>query len=190
MVSCLHLEELQYTLSSSHTKFMKIWGQFIVHIKRERPQTGNWLIVSFSYVALAHCTGFVFHPHLGHWHSFNRGPALDPFYPALLVFNPDPFLFKNVLFIHIYLYEWTFWNILLNELMQLYISCSLDWKCWLSLCICFCFDCFLFCCACLHCLHCMKSGIFVSMQHSKLSWNFRFATIHGQHLKLLWIVRN
>ena len=27
--------------------------------------------------------------------------------------------------------------------------------------------------------HCMKTGIFISMQHCKLSWNFKFATIQG-----------
>ena len=27
--------------------------------------------------------------------------------------------------------------------------------------------------------HCMKSGIFVSMQHCRLTWNFRFATARG-----------
>ena len=26
--------------------------------------------------------------------------------------------------------------------------------------------------------HCMKSGIFINIQHCKLPWNFRFATIH------------
>ena len=39
--------------------------------------------------------------------------------------------------------------------------------------------------------HCMKSGIFVSMRHCRLTWNFRFATARGKrHRKLPWIVRN
>ena len=27
--------------------------------------------------------------------------------------------------------------------------------------------------------HCMKSGIFISMQYCRLTWNFRFATVCG-----------
>ena len=50
MVSCLHLEELQYTLSSSQTKFKKIWGHFIAHIKREKPQAGNWLCFIYLFI--------------------------------------------------------------------------------------------------------------------------------------------
>lgn len=38
IVSCLHLEDIRYTLSNSLIKFSKIWGLFIEHIKRMRSQ--------------------------------------------------------------------------------------------------------------------------------------------------------
>lgn len=94
MVSCLHLQEIPYTVSSSSTKFKKIWGLFIEHIRREWPKGGNWLcfiyfflyICVFLYVAVVHCTVLVFYLHLGLWYPNYSRPALIPFGPGLLVF--------------------------------------------------------------------------------------------------------
>ncbi len=43
MVSCFYLDEIRYTLSNTLAKFNKIWRPFVEHIRRERPQVGNWL---------------------------------------------------------------------------------------------------------------------------------------------------
>lgn len=52
MVSCLHLQEIPYTVSSSSTKFKKIWGLFIEHIRREWPKGGNWLCFIYFFFSI------------------------------------------------------------------------------------------------------------------------------------------
>lgn len=36
MVSCIYLEEIRYTLSVTHHKFLEIWGLFILYIRSDR----------------------------------------------------------------------------------------------------------------------------------------------------------
>lgn len=41
MVSCLYLEEVRFSLSTSQDKFEKIWGPYISYINKDRSQTGT-----------------------------------------------------------------------------------------------------------------------------------------------------
>lgn len=41
MVSCVYLEEIRYTLSDAHHKFIDIWGPFIEYIRRDRSRPAN-----------------------------------------------------------------------------------------------------------------------------------------------------
>lgn len=50
MVSCIYLEEILYTLS--YPRFLKIWGPFIEHIRRERDNLGTSCIGLYLIVFL------------------------------------------------------------------------------------------------------------------------------------------
>ena len=116
MVSCLHPEELQYTLSSSHTKFKKICGPFFNNIRRERKQGGNRLCFIYLFIYLFFLYVCLFPMWLWHIVLVLFSIYTSDFFLTVDLprspLNSPSFLFWN----DWPLYEWTLWGILLNEL--------------------------------------------------------------------------
>ena len=59
IVSCIYLEEIRYTLSDTHHKFLEVWGPFIEYIWSPELVTLDYIILSHFVLYRLHCALYI-----------------------------------------------------------------------------------------------------------------------------------
>ena len=56
MISCIYLEEIRFTLSDAHHKFLEVWGPFIEYIRRDKFDPLDYLRWTVLFCLILFCT--------------------------------------------------------------------------------------------------------------------------------------
>ena len=59
IVSCIYLQEIRYTLSDTHHKFLEVWGPFIEYIWSPELVTLDYIILSHFVLYRLHCALYI-----------------------------------------------------------------------------------------------------------------------------------